>query len=182
MSENSYRYFLGVQADSGLLREVDRVAAALELSVLPKMRDKLHMTMCVIAETPVPSRDIASLIDPIIGSTRLESCRIKLGRGESGKAGAMIRSLGSQRDVRSLYDKLIALLAPVGIEPLYRKAGLHAHITLSHHPLPDKRVRMPFDWRMSELHLVESHIGHAKHRRLASWPLHPPVQGELDLF
>lgn len=71
---------------------------------------------------------------------------------------------------------LIRLLRASGIEPLYRKSGLHPHVTLGYDACPMTRLDIGLHWFPAKLLLIESEFGLTRHNVLGAWPLLPPRQ------
>ena len=107
---------------------------------------------------------------------------IPFGRIVSRGAGAELVTVGSVAAVRQLYDELVALLAPHGIAPWYRRSGLRPHVTLGYGKHLFDPVRVAWNWTPRELVLIESHIGHSRHRVLQRWRLPASAQGAFDFM
>jgi hypothetical protein len=96
--------------------------------------------------------------------------------------GAELATIGRIYGIRHLYARIVALLEAEAILPLHRKSGLRPHITLGYGACDFAPVPLPWTWIPRDLVLVESHVGHRRHRVLQSWPLEPPLQGTFDFM
>src|SRR3546814_3293146 len=63
---------------------------------------------------------------------------------------------------------------------LYRQSGLRPHITLGYGRHRFDPVPVAWNWTPRELVLIESHVGHSRHRVLQRWQLPAPAQGAFD--
>ncbi|GEM_PF-1293416 len=179
MQPTQWRYFLGFIPDDRLRDRILMLAEAMGIAA-GAVIGNIHLTICTIAETDQQDGMIADRLDGLFSGADLAACRILLGKARSSSRGAAIGSVGSQHDITIFFQTLRKLLAELGIEPLYRKSGLHAHVTLSYQSGPSRLLKVPFEWVPAELCLVESWDGFSKHVVLRRWPLLPPAQGELD--
>lgn len=174
-----YRYFLGFRPDGPLANSLGALAAHIGQHRRRLAKDKLHLTLCVIAETLVRDPFLLPRVRAALAGAMLSSFTIRLGRICGGTNGAMIRAIGSQAETHAFYARLIALLAARGVAPLHRKSGLRAHITLGYDTVEAAPFTGRHEWVPDELLLIESKIGAGCHRVLDRWPLLPPAQLEL---
>ena len=130
----------------------------------------------MIAERAERDRFIARRIRRILDGRPLHSFAVNLGTILTGPQGATARTVGRQDEVQDFYRVLIRLLRASGIEPLYRKSGLHPHVTLGYDPRPATRLDIGLSWFPAELLLIESEVGLTRQNVLGTWPLLPPRQ------
>ena len=173
-----FRYFLGFQvaADRAgwLARQLPPVAGDLFAGLKPQ---NYHLTLCTIAETAEPQPFLWQRVTAAFASGLPAASHIPFGRIMSREMGAELTTVGSIGGVRHLYDGIVALLSAQGIDPMHRKSGLRPHITLGYGACAFDPVPMAWRWTPRELVLIESHVGHRRHRVLQSWSLLPPAQG-----
>ena len=173
------RYFLGFQV--GAARAVNL------LERLPPMpptfksldADRLHLTLCVIAETAAPHLWIRDWIAQAFASGLPPAGEIRFGRVLRTAKGAELVTSGSREEIRYLYSRIVALLRPLagrGILPLYRQSGLRPHVTLGYGPCRFASAPMVWNWTPRELVLIESLDGCGCHRVLDRWALEAPPQ------
>ena len=74
------------------------------------------------------------------------------------------------------------MLETQGLEPMHRKSGLRPHITLGYGACDFEPIPAAWRWTPRELVLIESHVGHSRHRVLQSWSLLAPAQGAFDFM
>ncbi len=172
-----FRYFLGFQVPADragwLARQLPPAPADLFAGLKPQ---HYHLTLCTIAETeaqqPFLRQHVARAFEPGLPA----AAAIPFGRIVARDAGAELVTAGSVAAIRSLYETLVALLAPYGIEPMHRKSGLRPHVTLGYGECDFEPLPTAWNWTPRDLVLIESHIGHRRHRVLQSWTLEPPAQ------
>lgn len=178
-----FRYFLGFQVPADragwLARQLPPVSGDLFAGLKPQ---NYHLTLCTIDETPVPHPFLRQRVAKALAAGLPAASPIPLGRILSKESGAELVTVGSIVGIRSLYDTLVALLAPHNIEPQHRKSGLRPHITLGYGECDFPAVPVAWNWIPRALVLIESHVGHSRHRVLQSWTLAPPVQGTFDFM
>ena len=173
-----FRYFLGFQvaADRAgwLARQLPPVSGDLFAELKPQ---NYHLTLCTIAETKAQQPFVRQRVAAAFASGLPAASHIPLGRIMSREMGVELTTVGNIGGIRYLYEGIVARLATLGIEPMHRKSGLRPHITLGYgknggfDPVP-----LAWNWTPRELVLIESHIGHRRHRVLQSWTLEPPAQ------
>lgn len=172
-----FRYFLGFQvaADRAgwLARQLPPVSGDLFAGLKPHL---YHLTLCTIAETPVPDPFLRQRVAKALEADLPAAGAIPFGRIVSKGMGAELVTVGSIAEIRQLYAAIVALLAPHGIDPMHRQSGLRPHITLGYGACDFDPVPLAWSWTPGELVLIESHVGHRRHRVLQSWSLLPPAQ------
>lgn len=168
-----YRYFLGIRPHPRLYPAFRELAQDVGQSV---RYDTLHLTLCVIAECAARDRFIGRRVEGALEGQALHAFPVNLSRLEAGPHGAMARTAGRQDEIQDAYRRLVRLLAPCGIEPLYRRSGLHPHMTLGYAPCPPAHRRISLAWYPGELLLIESEYGLTRHNTIGRWPLLPPRQ------
>ncbi|MBO9695303.1 MAG: hypothetical protein J7499_03810 [Sphingopyxis sp.] len=178
-----FRYFLGFQvaADRAgwLARQLPPVSGDLFAGLKPQ---NYHLTLCTIDETAVPHPFLRQRVAKAFEAGLPAAGPIPFGRIVSTDAGAELVTAGSIAGIRQLYEALVALLAPHGIEPWYRRSGLRPHITLGYGRHPFAPVPAAWNWTPRELVLIESHVGHSRHRVLQRWYLPAPAQRAFDFM
>jgi 2'-5' RNA ligase len=178
-----FRYFLGFQlaADRAgwLARQLPPVSGDLFAGLKPQ---NYHLTLCTIDETAAPHPFLRQRVARAFEAGLPAACSIPFGRIVSRDAGAELVTVGSIVAVRELYEEIVARLAPQGIAPWYRQSGLRPHITLGYGRHPFASVKIAWNWTPRELVLIESHIGHSRHRVLQRWQLPAPAQGAFDFM
>ncbi|AJA10682.1 hypothetical protein SKP52_19065 [Sphingopyxis fribergensis] len=178
-----FRYFLGFQvaADRAgwLARQLPPVSGDLFAGLKPQL---YHLTLCTIAETMEPQPFLRGQVAKAFGVGVPAASPIPFGRIVSRGAGAELITAGSIGTIRQTYDAIVARLAAQGIEPMHRKSGLHPHITLGYGTCEFDPVPVAWNWTPRDLVLIESHIGHRRHRVLQSWTLEPPAQGSFGFM
>ena len=178
-----FRYFLGFQvaADRAgwLARQLPRVSGDLFAGLKPQ---RYHLTLCTIAETPGPHPFLRQRVARAFEAGLPAAAPIRFGRIVARSAGAALVTAGSVGEVRRLYEAIVALLAPHEIAPMHRKAGLHPHVTLGYGACDFPAVPITWNWLPRDLVLIESHVGHSRHRVLQSWTLAPPAQAMFDFM
>lgn len=172
-----YRYFLAFRPDLALRLWLDTLADSAGQQERRIRADYFHLTLCVIAQLDVRDHFIVSRVQSALAGRSLVSCPFWLGRLRGGREGAVVRSMGRQQEIQHFYRMLLACLAERAILPLYRKSGLHPHVTLGHDPCALNPLNLPREWIPNELLLIESEVGNGEHHVLARWPLLPPRQG-----
>ena len=178
-----FRYFLGFQlaADRAgwLARQLPPVSGDLFAGLKPQ---NYHLTLCTIDETSVPHPFLRQRVASAFEDGLPATASIPFGRIVSRDAGAELVTVGSIAPIRQLYDDLVARLAPHGIAPWYRQSGLRPHITLGYGRHAFDPVPVAWNWTPRELVLIESHVGHSRHRVLQRWQLPTPAQGAFDFM
>lgn len=172
-----FRYFLGFQvaADRAgwLARQLPPVTGDLFAGLKPQ---NYHLTLCTIDETSAPHPFLRQRVAKAFDAGLPAASSIPFGRIVSKDAGAELVTVGSVAGIRQLYEGIVALLAPHGIEPRYRQSGLRPHVTLGYGRHPFDPVPVVWNWTPRELVLIESHVGHGRHRVLQRWQLPAPAQ------
>ena len=168
-----YRYFLGIRPPPELYHAFEAFAYAAGQPVRLAM---LHLTFCVIAQRAERDRFIVRRVRRMLDGQPLHSFAVNLGTILAGLQGATARTVGRQDEIQDFYRMLVRLLRASGIEPLYRKSGLHPHVTLGYDPRPVTRLDIGLHWFPAELLLIESEFGLTRHNVLGTWPLLPPRQ------
>ncbi|MBJ7439535.1 MAG: hypothetical protein JHD35_10985 [Sphingopyxis sp.] len=172
-----FRYFLGFQinADRGgwLARQLPPVPGDLFAGLKPHL---YHLTLCTIAETAVANPFVRQHVAKAFAAGLPAASPIRFGRIVSKAMGAELVTVGSTAEIRQLYAAITLLLAPCGIDPMHRTSGLRPHVTLGYGACDFDAVPIAWTWIPGELVLIESHIGHRRHRVLQSWTLEPPAQ------
>lgn len=176
MSDPFYRYFLGFRPDHTLRRYIAAVARKAGQRFQPELS---HLTLCVIEEAAVRDLFLHRRVDAALASRALHSFCIFLGRVQGNDHGAAVRTIGSQDGIQDFYQMLVRLLAVRGISPLYRKSGLHPHLTLGYAASRFDPFKIAVEWFPNELLLIESEVGNGKHQVIGRWPLLPSPQGSL---
>lgn len=178
-----FRYFLGFQlaADRAgwLARQLPPVSGDLFAGLKPQ---NYHLTLCTIDETSMSHPFLRQRVASAFEGGLPAAASIPFGRIVSRDAGAELVTVGSTAAIRQLYDDLVARLAPYGIAPWYRQSGLRPHITLGYGKHAFDPVPVAWNWTPRELVLIESHIGHSRHRVLQRWQLPAPAQGVFDFM
>ena len=174
-----YRYLLASRPDLTPRTELVslRVATGQFKSVIGA--DLLHLTWCVVAQTPERDRFILPRVEAALRDQIFCSGPLWLGRLQGGEGGAAVYSRGRKPEIMALYRKIVACLATRGIQPLYRKSGLKPHLTIGHDPCAFEPFMILHEWVPDELLLIESEVGNGIHNILARWSLLPPRQGML---
>lgn len=183
MMDPMFRYFLGFQvaADRAgwLARQLPAVSGDLFAGLKPQL---YHLTLCTIAETMEPRPSLHGQVAKAFSADLPAAAPIPFGRIVSRGAGAELITTGSVGAIRQTYDEIVARLATQGIEPMHRKSGLRPHITLGYGTCEFDPVPLAWNWTPRDLVLIESHIGHRRHRVLQSWTLEPPAQGSFGFM
>ena len=178
-----FRYFLGFQVPADragwLARQSPPVAGDLFAGLKPQ---NYHLTLCTIDETAAPHPFLRQRVAKAFEAGLPAAAAIPFGRIVSKDAGAELTTVGSIAGIRQLYAAIVALLAPEGIEPRYRQSGLRPHVTLGFGRHPFDPVQVAWHWIPHDLALIESHVGHSRHRVLQSWSLLAPAQGAFDFM
>ena len=178
-----FRYFLGFQlaADRAgwLARQLPPVSGDLFAGLKPQ---NYHLTLCTIDETVVSHPFLRQRVANAFEAGLPAAAVIPFGRIVSRDAGAELVTAGNIAAVRQLYEGLVALLAPHGIAPWYRQSGLRPHITLGYGRHAFDPVPVAWNWTPRDLVLIESHVGHSRHRVLQRWQLPAPAQGAFDFM
>ncbi|HWW56719.1 MAG TPA: hypothetical protein VN047_07480 [Sphingopyxis sp.] len=178
-----FRYFLGFQlaADRAgwLARQLPRVPGDLFAGLSPY---RYHLTLCTIAETLAPQPFLRGQVAKAFDAGLPAASPIPFGRIVSRGAGAELVTAGAIGAIRQAYDAIVGRLAAQGIEPMHRKSGLRPHVTLGYGECEFDPVPVAWNWVPRELVLIESHIGHRRHKVLQSWLLAPPAQGSFDFM
>ena len=178
-----FRYFLGFQvaADRAgwLARQLPPVSGDLFAGLKPQ---NYHLKLCTIDETAVPHPFLRQRVAKAFDGGLPAAVSIPFGRIVSKDAGAELVTTGSIVGVRQLYEAIVARLAPHGIEPWYRQSGLRPHVTLGYVRHAFDPVPVAWNWIPRDLVLIESHVGHSRHRVLQRWTLDAPVQGMFDFM
>lgn len=178
-----FRYFLGFQvaADRAgwLARQLPPVSGDLFAGLKPQ---NYHLTLCTIAETQAPHPFLRQRVAEAFAAGLPAAASIPFGRIVGKGLGAELVTAGSVAGVRDLYEAIVARLAPHGIEPWYRESGLRPHITLGYGRQSFDPVPVAWTWIPRELALIESHVGHGRHRVLQSWTLDAPAQGMFSFM
>ena len=173
-----FRYFLGFQVPADrtgwLARHLPAVSGDLFAGLKPQ---NYHLTLCTIDETSAPHPFLRRRVSRAFEAGLPAAACIPFGRIVSRAAGAELVTAGSIAGIRQLYDAIVALLAPHAIEPWYRRSGLRPHITLGYGKRTFEPVPLGWNWTPRDLSLIESHVGHGRHRVLQRWTLPEPAQG-----
>lgn len=175
-----FRYFLGFQVTADragwLARQLPPVSGDLFAGLKPQL---YHLTLCTIAETMEPLPFLPGRVAKAFKAGLPAASPIPFGRIVSRGAGAELITAGSVAAIRQTYEAIVARLATQGIEPMHRKSGLRPHITLGYGTCEFDPVPVAWNWTPRDLVLIESHIGHRRHRVLQSWPLEAPAQSSF---
>ena len=175
-----FRYFLGFQVPTDragwLARQLPLVPGDLFAGLKPQL---YHLTLCTIAETIEPQPFLRGQVGKAFSADLPAASPIPFGRIVSRGAGAELVTTGSMGAIRRTYEAIVARLAAQGIEPMHRKSGLRPHITLGYGECEFDPVPIAWNWAPQNLVLIESHIGHRRHRVLQSWTLAPPAQSSF---
>ncbi|SEH16722.1 2'-5' RNA ligase [Sphingopyxis sp. YR583] len=175
-----FRYFLGFQvaADRAgwLARQLPPVSGDLFAGLKPQ---HYHLTLCTIAETDEQQPFLHKRVAAAFASGLPAASHIPFGRIVSRDAGAELVTVGHVGGLRHLYERIVARLDTQGIEPMHRKSGLRPHITLGYGACDFDPVPTVWRWTPRELVLIESHVGHRRHRVLQRWTLEAPAQGSF---
>lgn len=178
-----FRYFLGFQVSADragwLARQLPAVSGDLFAGLKPQL---YHLTLCTIAETNEPQPFPRGQVAKAFGAGLPAASPIPFGRIVARGAGAELITAGSVGAIRQTYDAIVACLAAQGIEPMHRKSGLRPHVTLGYGTCEFDPVPVAWNWTPRDLVLIESHIGHRRHRVLQSWTLEPPAQGSFGFM
>ena len=178
-----FRYFLGFQVPADragwLARYLPSVAGDLFAGLKPQ---NYHLTLCTIDETPAAHSFLRQRVAKALEGALPTAATINFGRIIGRGAGAELVTTGSIAGIRALYEALVARLAPHAITPLYRESGLRPHITLGYGKHLFDPVPLAWNWTPRELVLIESHVGHSRHRVLQCWQLPAPAQGFFDFM
>lgn len=179
-----FRYFLGFQvaADRAgwLARQLPPVAGDLFAGLKPQL---YHLTLCTIAETdeaqPFLRAQVAKALDTDLpAASPIPFARIIPREG----GGAELVTIGRVAAIRQAYDAIVARLAAQGIDPMQPKSGLRPHITLGYGTCDFDPVPVAWSWTPRDLVLIESHVGHRRHRVLQRWTLAAPAQASFDFM
>lgn len=168
-----FRYFLAIRPDLQWYPYFQRIC---DMLGLPIRFDRLHMTLVVIAETSERDRSVLHRVRWALRDAELRSFPVNLSRVNAGLNGASARTRGRQDEIQDFFSFLVRLLRACGIEPLYRKSGLHPHVTLYYRACQAVLLHVAIRWFPSELLLIESEVGRTKHNVLERWSLLPPRQ------
>ena len=183
MMDPMFRYFLGFQVSADragwLARQLPPVSGDLFAGLKPQL---YHLTLCTIAETIEPQPFLRGQVAKAFTPGLPAAAPIPFGRIVSRGAGAELITVGSTCAIRQTYDAIVARLAAQRIEPMHRKSGLRPHITLGYGTCEFDPVPIAWNWAPQDLVLIESHIGHRRHRVLQSWTLEPPAQGSFGFM
>lgn len=179
MQAHRYRYFLGFRPDLRLRGWLARLSGEMGQVGRRIEPDRLHLTMCVLAETDARDPFMAARVSAALDGWTPSACPIRLGRVRASPSGAMLLSLGRQPDIQAFYRELLDRLAARGLFPLHRASGLRPHVTLGYDPCALAPLERPREWTPEELLLIESDVGRRAHSVLDRWPLLPPRQGSL---
>lgn len=178
-----FRYFLGFQVNADragwLARQLPPVSGDLFAGLKPQL---YHLTLCSIAETIEPQPFLRGQVAKAFDAGLPDAAPIPFGRIVSRGAGAELITAGSIGAIRQTYDAIVARLAAQRIKPMHRKSGLRPHITLGYGTCEFDPVPIAWNWAPQDLVLIESHIGHRRHRVLQSWTLEPPAQGSFGFM
>lgn len=183
MMNPMFRYFLGFQVPADragwLARQLPAVSGDLFAGLKPQL---YHLTLCTIAETQAQHPFLRQRVAKAFEAGLPAASPIPFGRVVSKDAGAELVTAGSVAGIRQLYETLVTLLAPHGIEPLYRQSGLRPHVTLGYGRHAFDPVPVAWNWTPRNLVLIESHVGHSRHRVLQRWQLLAPAQSSFDFM
>ncbi len=178
-----FRYFLGFQvaADRAgwLARQLPPVSGDLFAGLKPQL---YHLTLCTIAETMEAQPFLRGQVAKAFADGLPAASVIPFGRIVSRGAGAELITAGNIGAIRQTYEAIVARLAAQGIDPMHRKSGLRPHVTLGYGDCTFDPVRLAWNWAPRELVLIESHIGHRRHRVLHSWTLELPAQASFGFM
>lgn len=172
-----FRYFLGFQVPADragwLARQLPPATGDLFAGLKPQ---HYHLTLCTIAEAEAQQPFLRQRVARAFDAALPAASPIGFGRIVARDRGAELVTAGSVAAIRELYAQIVALLAPHGIEPMHRKSGLRPHVTLGYGPCDFAPLPTAWNWTPRELVLIESHVGHRRHRVLERWMLEPPAQ------
>jgi hypothetical protein len=178
-----FRYFLGFQVPTDragwLARQLPPVSGDLFAGLKPQL---YHLTLCTIAETSARHLFLRQWVARAFEGGLPAASPVPFGRIAAREAGAELVTVGGIGAIRQTYETIVARLAPQGIEPMHRKSGLRPHITLGYGACEFDPVPVAWNWTPRELALIESHVGHRRHRVMQSWTLDPPTQGSFDFM
>jgi 2'-5' RNA ligase len=176
-----YRYFLCFKPDAKLQRQIAVMAEMIGHSITPDVEDRLHLTLCILAEKKEQDHFIAQRLGAALACDQMAACTVKLGRWRVGNSGATLYTTGCQESIQAFYRALMQHLAGRDIVPFRPRMRLQPHITLGHAPLEPCIRNETFEWVPDAIVLIESHVGLSVHVELMRWLLMSPKQGELAL-
>lgn len=177
MMDPMFRYFLGFQVPADragwLARRLPAGTGDLFAGLKPR---HYHLTLCTIEESGAPLPFLRQRVSNAFAAGLPAAATIPFGRIVARDMGAELVTAGRVAAIRSLYENVVALLAPHGIEPMHRTSGLRPHVTLGYGKCDFDPLPTAWNWTPRDLVLIESHVGHRRHRVLQSWTLDPPAQ------
>ena len=168
-----YRYFLGIRPHPRHYPAFQAFAEAAGQSIDLAL---LHLTFCVIGQCAERDRFMLQRVGRALNGQVLHSFPVNLSRIVMNMQGAAARTSGRQDEIQDFYRRLTRLLLAWGIEPMYRKSGLHPHVTLGYRACEPGVLPIALEWFPAELLLIESEYGLTRHNVLGRWPLLPPRQ------
>ena len=184
MMDPMFRYFLGFQvaADRAgwLARQLPPVSGDLFAGLKPQL---YHLTLCTIAETIEPQPFLSGQVAKALAAGLPPASAIPFGTIVARDTGVELVTAGRIGGIRQVYDAIVARLATQGIDPMHRKSGLRPHITLGYGRAADfDPVPLAWTWTPRDLVLIESHVGHRRHRVLQRWTLDAAPQASFDFM
>jgi 2'-5' RNA ligase len=174
------RYFFAVRPDRSTASLIGRIGDWAGPFGSRVSNDLLHMTLGILAELPQPDDHAIAWARAVLAGCPLRACAITLGRLVVGDGIAMLTPAGKHAALRMLQSGLFDRLARHGVQ-IRRPESFRPHMTLGYRTrLRAKRRIAPIAWLPDRIVLIESWVGQRRHRAVASWPLLPAAQYDLD--
>lgn len=133
--------------------------------------DRLHMTALMLGNFQHTPADLIARIAEVMSRSMLSRCRIVLDMLVGGPGTTLLVPSEPLRGMEALQAHLTALVARAGIAPAPRWR-FSPHMTL-HYDFGERGQRPidPISWTATELVLIESLVGHSRHRTRGRWRL-----------
>jgi 2'-5' RNA ligase len=174
------RYFFAVRPDRATASLIGRIRDSAGPFGSRVSNDRLHITLGILAEQPRPDEHAIAWARAVLADCPLRACAIALGGLVVGDGIAMLIPAGRHAALRTLQSGLFDRLARHGVQ-IRRPESFRPHMTLGYRTrLRERRRIAPIAWLPDRIVLIESWVGRGRHCTVASWPLLPAAQYDLD--
>jgi len=160
-----YRYFLALSTPPEIRDRIDALRVSLGLTRKAIARERLHMTLAVIAmQRDRPCLEIGTAMGAALRDLALPGYLVRLDMRQGGMLVCSEGPRGFAGLQRLVLHRLFR--CGIGVDAL----PFRPHVSLSHdggsagrHPIA------PIEWQARYLELIESHLGESRHVPVRSW-------------
>ena len=166
-----YRLFFAVKPPAQVARQIDRFAETLDSSADRIRPENQHVTLGITNDEPsYPYERIEALrqMGAGIGAAPFD---LLLDRLSIGGRSAALRPSHRIRGLSALRQEVARAMQGAGVQSRIGWA-FSPHQTLFYRRSPpEQRAVAGFGWRVEDVVLICSHVGHTRHDIVGRWPL-----------